>query len=77
MLGISFKYYLNELILQAGKEEKRIAEQNGSYSEGIPSISVVVDAGWSKRTHKLSYNVNSGVGVIIGAKTKKSIHWSV
>ena len=47
-LGISFEHYLNELILQAGKEEKLIPEQNGKYNEGIPSISVVVDAGWSK-----------------------------
>ena len=47
--------------LQAGKEEKRIAEQNGRYSEGIPSISVVVDASWNKKTHKHSYNANSGI----------------
>ena len=37
-LGISFEYNLNELILQAGKEEKIIAEQNGRYSEGIATI---------------------------------------
>ena len=47
-LGISFEHYLNELILQAGKEEKLLAEQNGKLNEDIPSISVVVDAGWSK-----------------------------
>ena len=43
-LEISFEHYLNELILQAGKE-KLIVEQNGKYNEGIPSISVVIDAG--------------------------------
>ena len=76
-LGISFEHYLNELILQAGKEEKLIAEQNGKYNEGIPSIFVVVDAGWSKRTHKHSYNANSGVGVIFGATTKEILYIGV
>ena len=45
---ISFEHYLNELILRAGKEEKLTAKQNGEFSEGISSISVVVDAGWRK-----------------------------
>ena len=31
---------------------------------------MVVDAGWSKRSHKHSYNANSGIGVIFGAATK-------
>lgn len=31
----------------------------------------MVDAGWSKRSHKHSYNANAGVGVILGAHTKK------
>ena len=30
----------------------------------------MVDGGWSKRSHKHSYNANSGVGVIFGAATK-------
>ena len=37
----------------------------------MPAITVVVDAGWSKRSHKHSYNVKSGMGVIFGAATKK------
>ena len=41
------------------------------YNIGVPSISVICDGGWSKRTHKHSYNAMGGVGVIIGAKTKK------
>ena len=42
----------------------------GNYHNGVPTITVVVDAGWSKRSHKHSYNANSGVGVIFGAVTK-------
>jgi len=33
----------------------------------VPGITVIVDAGWSKRT----YNAKSGVGVIIGKETGK------
>ena len=36
----------------------------------MPAITMVVDGGWSKRSHGHSYNVNSGVGVIFGAATK-------
>ena len=44
--------------------------EKGSYHNGIPAITVVVDAGWSKRNHNNSYNVNSSVGVIFVAVTK-------
>ena len=30
-----------------------------------PAITVVVDGGWSKRSHKHYYNAKSGVGVIL------------
>lgn len=76
MFGDFLQILPNELILQAAKEEKIIAEQNGRYSESIPSISVVVDAGWSKRIHKHSCNANSGVKVIIGA-TRKILYMGV
>jgi len=38
--------------------------------EVVPAITVVVVAGWSKRSHQHSYNANSGVGVIFAAATK-------
>ena len=41
---------------------------------GIPSITVICDGGWSKRTHKHSYDPMGGVGVIIGAETKTILH---
>lgn len=43
----------------------------------MPAISVIVDGGWSKRTHKHSYNAKSGVGIIIGAHTGKLLHVGV
>ena len=57
-------------MLQAGCEEKQIAIQNNKYHQGIPVITVIVDGGWSKRSHKHSFNANSGVGVIFRAATK-------
>ena len=55
-------------MLKAGEEER---ESITEFPEDVPVISVVVDAGWSKRSHEHSYNANSGVGVIFGATTKK------
>ena len=39
--------------------------------EGVPDITVIVDGGWSKRSHRHSYNANSGVAIIIGKETGK------
>ena len=58
-------------ITKAGNEERVLALQRNDTHEGVPSITVIVDGGWSKRSHKHSYNANSGVGVIFGAVTKK------
>ena len=52
-------------LLAAGFKEKRMVTEKGEYYDNVPSIIVVVYAGWSKRSHKHSYNDNSGVGVII------------
>lgn len=77
LLGTSFENYLGELMLQAGLEEKKIAIQNNKFHQGVPAVTVIVDGGWSKRTHKHSYNANSGVGVIFGAATKKLLYMGV
>ncbi len=34
-------------MLDAGKE---VTEERGSFHEGIPAITVIVDGGWSKRS---------------------------
>lgn len=56
-------------LIQAGKDEKEPAIKKDRYHQGVPAISVVVDCRWSKRSHKHSYNANSGVGVIFEAET--------
>ena len=53
----------------AGEEEKVIAIAQ-KYHQGIPVITVIVDGGWSKCTHKHSYNAKSGVGIIISKETE-------
>ena len=39
---------------EAAGEEKRNAIERGSFHEGVPVIAVIVDGGWSKRSHKHS-----------------------
>ncbi len=48
-----------------------------SFHDGVPAISVIVDGGWSKRSHKHSYNANSGVAIIVGKETGKLLHIGV
>ena len=62
---------------EAGKKEKRLAEERGDYNEGVPAITVIVDGGWSKRSHPHSYNAKSGVGIIIGQATGKLLYIGV
>ena len=72
-----FDQYLTELMLEAGKEEKQFAINNKRDHQGLPAITVIVDAGWSKRSHQHSYNANSGVGVIFGVATNKLLYIGV
>ena len=57
---------LEESMASAGREEKQIAITKGQYHDNIPAITVIVDGGWCKRSHRHSYNALSGVGVIFG-----------
>jgi len=44
----------------------QLAFDNDLYHHRIyPAITVVVNGGWSKRTHKHSYNAKPGVGMIL------------
>ena len=61
----------------AGKMEQELAIQRGIFHQGVPAITVIVDAGWSKRTHKHTYNALSGVGVIFGQQTGKLLYLGV
>ena len=73
-IGEIWTMELQESMAEAGREEKQLAEENGSYHEGVPKITVIVDGGWCKRSHKNSYNAKSGVGIIIGKATGKILY---
>ncbi len=77
MIGEWWRDSLQETILEAGVEEKRLAEERGDYHQDVPYITVIVDGGWSKRSHKHSYNAKSGVAIIIGSVTKKLLYIGV
>ena len=64
-------------MVAAGKEEKALAIARNDLHEGVPSITVVVDGGWAKRSHKHSYNSLSGVAIIIGKETGKILFMGV
>ena len=68
---------LTEEMVQAAAEERQLALQNGETHEGVPAITVIVDGGWSSRSHKHSYNALGGVAIIIGNRTKKLLHLGV
>jgi len=52
---------LNEMLL-AGKEEEKLALEKGEVDHlGRPTITVVADGAWSKRSYKTKYNALSGV----------------
>ena len=77
LLGDDMKQQLVAAMIEAGKVEKQHAVDQKSYHRGIPAVSVVVDGGWSKRTHKHSYNAKSGVAVIFGCHTKQLLFLGV
>ena len=68
-LGTAFETMVGENLLIAGQQKQLVIQQE-NYHDGVPAITVIVDGGWSKHSHKDSYTANSGVGVIFGAATK-------
>ena len=76
-IGEMWRQVLQQSMAEAGRREREIAMEKGSFHEGIPAISVIVDGGWSKRSHKHSYNAKSGVAIIIGKETGKILHMGV
>ena len=70
-IGEWWRKELEASMAEAGREEKQLAIARGEYHDGVPAITVIVDGGWRKRSHKHSYNANSGVGIIIGKETSK------
>ncbi len=71
------RFSSKNLALKLGQEEKKLAEQRNDYHNGVPAITVITDGGWSKRSHKHSYNAKSGVAIIIGQETGKILFLGV
>ncbi|KAL4112571.1 hypothetical protein QTP88_016326 [Uroleucon formosanum] len=60
---------------EAAKEEARLAIEHGDVNKnGVPMITVVADGAWSKRSYRSNYNALSGVGCIVGYRTKKVLY---
>ena len=78
-IGEWWRDLFEESMLEAGREERQIAITNNSYHgpNQIPAVTVVVDGRWSKHSHRHSYNVKSGVAIIIGKATGKIMHMGV
>lgn len=76
-IGSEMTKQLAESMREAAEEEKMHAISTGCIHHGIPAITVVVDGGWSKRSHKHSYNAKSGVTVIVESYTKKLLFLDV
>ena len=64
-------------MVQAAAKERQLALQNDKTHEGVHTITVIVDGGWSSRSHKHSYNALGEVAIIIGNRTKKLLHLGV
>ena len=71
------KEQLVQSMAAAGQKERELAISSNNYHQGVPYVSVVADGGWSKRSHKHSYNAKSGVAVIFGLKTKQLLFLGV
>ena len=56
LLGEAINKQLVHFMATAGCEKKYIAIVSNHYHQGVPYISVVADGGWSKCSHKHSYN---------------------
>ena len=76
-IGDWWEQCLKQDMIAAGQEERKIALEKGNIDEGVPYISVICDGGWSKRSHKHTYNAPAGAAIIIGAETGKILHLGI
>ncbi|XP_047023593.1 uncharacterized protein LOC124632693 isoform X2 [Helicoverpa zea] len=66
-----------QLMLEAGAEERRLALEANDVMQGVPCVTVVTDGSWAKRSYGTNFNSLSGVGCIIGHRTKKILYIGV
>lgn len=63
-----------ENMKMAGEVEKQLAVERNEVINGIPYITVVADGSWAKRSYGTAYDSLSGVGAIIGYRTRKVLY---
>lgn len=51
-MGDTLEAMVGEKLLITGRKEKQPAIEQGNYHNGVPAITVIKDAGWSKCSHK-------------------------
>ena len=76
-LGKEMQTHLTQSMQEGAEEKIRHTIATNSFHQGIPSITVVVNGGWSKQSHKHSYNAKSGVAVIFGSHTRKLLFMGI
>ena len=64
-------------MVAAGKAERELAIKRKDFHEDFPAITVICDGGWSKRSHKHTYDAIGGVAIIIGKETNRLLHIGV
>ena len=50
-IGETWRCALKQSMMKTGQREREIAIQKGNFHEGVPTITVIVDGGWSTRVH--------------------------
>jgi len=73
-LGTSFEQLLLELVLKLEGKKNRLLNKIIPIMKKCQQLQY---GGWSKGSHKHSYNTNSGMGIIFGAATKKLLYVEV
>ncbi|KAF2879897.1 hypothetical protein ILUMI_26266 [Ignelater luminosus] len=72
------KELLFDIMTDAGQKERYLAIENGDVTnDETPFITVIVDGGWSHRSHGHRYDANFGVSCVIVLRTKKLLHLDI
>ncbi|KAL4229797.1 hypothetical protein ACF0H5_010188 [Mactra antiquata] len=56
-IGKWWSRVLDDEMMKAGEEERKIAVKEDDFFQDVPAITVIADGGWSKRSHKHTYNI--------------------
>ena len=51
-IGEWWRDKLHESMMEAGREECKLAIEREDFHEGVPATTIIVNAGWSKRSHR-------------------------